>query len=150
MPVALPPTLYLLFLLHSFREVKYFCRILSYLSAKLWWVNQENVFDHKLIVCERDTSPGCPVPPWSALNCDGRGWRSKTRICFLYLNISMMKMEILTSRKFDKILIYFKMFTFLNNLYFLLCYVAKTFCPSKNISQLSEWQVSTLNCPICK
>ena len=49
-----------------------------------------------------------------------RGYRSKTRICFLYLNISMMKMEILTSRKFDKILISFKMFTFLNNLYFLL------------------------------
>ena len=79
-----------------------------------------------------------------------RDYRSKTRICFLYLNISMMKMEILTSRKFDKILISFKMFTFLNNLYFLLCYVAKTFCPSKNISQLSEWQVSTLNCPIYK
>ena len=59
-----------------------------------------------------------------------RGYRSKTRICFLYLNISMMKMEILTSRKFDKILISFKMFTFLNNLYFL-CYVAKTFLSFK-------------------
>ena len=56
-----------------------------------------------------------------ALVCTARrGLRSKTRICFLYLNISMMKMEILTSRKFDKILISFKMFTFLNNLYFLL------------------------------
>ena len=86
-----------------------------------------------------------------------RGHRSKTRICFLYLNISMMKMEILTSRKFDKILISFKMFTFLNNLYFLLLccknfFVLQKIFPNFQNGKFLLWtvQFTSRNLKTCK
>ena len=86
-----------------------------------------------------------------------RGHRSKTRICFLYLNISMMKMEILTSRNFDKILISFKMFTFLNNLYFLLLccknfFVLQKIFPNFQNGKFLLWtvQFTSRNCKYLK
>ena len=112
-----------------------------YLSANLLLAQQEHFFDH----CQK--GPSLPL----SLSLTDRpillqilyqGCRSKTRTCFLYLNISMMKMEILTSRKFDKILISLKMFTFLNNLYFLLLCCKNFFVLQKIFSQWrSLWTV---------
>ena len=124
----------------------------SYLSTKLWWVNQENFFDHKLKFCQRDTSPrlSCSVLVSATHNLiagatDQRQGFASFIWIFQWWKWKFWPLENLI--KFS----YLSRCSLSWTTYIFCCYMLqKLFCPSKNISQLSEWQVSTLNCPIYK
>ena len=124
----------------------------SYPSTKLWWVNQENFFDHKLIFCQRDTSPrlSCSVLVSATHNLiagatDQRQGFASFIWIFQWWKWKFWPLENLI--KFS----YLSRCSLSWTTYIFCCYMLqKLFCPSKNISQLSEWQVSTLNCPIYK